>query len=240
MSKGGSKTTHTQLDPRMQRYRDEVFNMARDSSGWNAFGVDPASQQAAAGFGRFAEAGNLGLGAMSGDANALRQFMNPYQSQVVDSVNSQFGDMRTAALNNVDEAATHARAFGGDRHGVASGVALAETNKAHGAALTNLIHGGYTDAMGRATQAANLGFGANNALMNFGDYSRNIAMQNDPMQRRFNNMSQVMSSSPYGTSQTVPMQRNALAGGLGGAVSGFAATGSPWGALAGGVAGLFG
>src|SRR5688500_9591920 len=43
-------------------------------------GMDPASLEAMRNYQGMASAGNLGLGALSGDPNSVSQMMNPYQS----------------------------------------------------------------------------------------------------------------------------------------------------------------
>lgn len=91
----------------------------------------------------------MALGAGAPDVAA---FMNPYQQQVIDSMRPEFDRQRSLALNALDSRATQAGAFGGSRHGIAQGTALAEVGRAESDAIARLLYGGYQDAMGQAMQ----------------------------------------------------------------------------------------
>lgn len=103
-------------------------------------------------YGQFANAGQLGLGALTGQAGAQSQFMNPYLS----AMNPVFQQLREQSLSAVDDRATQAGAYGGSRQGVARGVALGDVANTQ----AGFNYQGFQDAMNRAAQAANLGFGA--------------------------------------------------------------------------------
>lgn len=113
-------------------------------------------------------AGQSGLDALSGNAQAAAQFMNPYQQQVIDQMNQQFGVQNQMAMQGVDDAATRAQAFGGSRHGIATGTALAENARNQGMQMAGLLNSGFEGAMGRAGQVAGMGFDAANAGANLG------------------------------------------------------------------------
>lgn len=112
-------------------------------------------------------AGQAGIAALAGDPAAAAQFMNPYQQNVIDANNAQWQRVNAQTVNRVNDLATRANAFGGSRHGVAEGVALADNAMAQQAQNAGLLYSGYTNAMDRAAQLANLGFagaGANSQL----------------------------------------------------------------------------
>ncbi len=102
-------------------------------------------------------AGQQGLAAMQGDQNATAAMMNPYQSQVIDATNQQWNQNDQHTMNAVNDRATMAGAFGGSRHGVATGTALAQNNMNRNQAVSGLLYGGFNDTMGRAGQLAGMG-----------------------------------------------------------------------------------
>ncbi|MCC2626372.1 MAG: hypothetical protein K0S14_22 [Thermomicrobiales bacterium] len=198
MSKpSGQQTVTNTPDEQTQRYRDEVMDAARNASrqqytpygGAEVAGMRPeqtmvsqrlgglydqygnlANQGAVQQFNgnQFVDQGLFGARALAGDQDATQQMMNPYLSGVVDQVKGQYGDLNAAAQTGIQDQATKAGAFGGSRHGVASGVASAEIAKGLGSQIAGLQHQGFNDAMGRASGLANLGLGgmgmAQNAL----------------------------------------------------------------------------
>lgn len=178
-------------------------------------GVDPLTTQAIGGFQQAANAGTLGLNALSGDQGAINTLMNPFQQDVLNQVKSQYGDLANLATNNVNDQATAAGAFGGTRHGVAEGVALGQLNKDMGNQLAGLQYQGYTDALGRAGQLANLGMGANDALNQLGEYQRQVAMQQDPAMRQLQILQGLLAGNPIAMSQTTTQHGSLLNGILG-------------------------
>jgi len=113
-------------------------------------------------------AGQQGMAALGGDVAAAQQFMNPFQQQVIDQMNDQFGVQNQMTMQGVNDAATTARAFGGSRHGIATGTALAENARNQGMQVAGLLNQGFEGAMGRAGQVAGMGFDAANAGANLG------------------------------------------------------------------------
>lgn len=113
-------------------------------------------------------AGQLGLSALSGNQQAAQQFMNPYQSQVIDANNAQWQRMNQQTQNQVANNATLAGAFGGSRQNVATGTALAQNNLAQGQQTAGLLNSGFNDAMNRASGLAGLGFAGGQANANLG------------------------------------------------------------------------
>ncbi len=117
---------------------------------------------------QYGQAGQTGMQALAGDPNASKQMMNPFEQQVVDRVTGDYGRLNAQAQMGINDQATKSGAFGGSRHGVASGVASGEIARGLGDQIAGLRNQGFTDAMGRAQGLANLGLGgyqqAQNAL----------------------------------------------------------------------------
>lgn len=113
----------------------------------------------AAGYGSAAQrGGQLGMDALGGSQGAVSQLMNPYIHDVMEQNNNAWGQINQQTSNQVDDAATKARAFGGSRHGVAEGVALGQNNMAQAQQNAGLLSQGYTDAMQQAGALAGYGF----------------------------------------------------------------------------------
>lgn len=108
----------------------------------------------------YRQAGATGARALGGDQGSIDTLMNPFMSGVIDQVKGQYGDLNAMAQRGINDQATKAGAFGGSRHGVASGVASGEIAKGLGQQIAGLQQQGFNDAMGRAGQAAGLGLGA--------------------------------------------------------------------------------
>jgi hypothetical protein len=236
MSKGGKQTVTTQPDAATGAYQNQIRNAATDAGNHPPPGVDPMVARAGQFYGNAAQAGNLGLSAMNGDPSAIASYMNPYQHNVIDAAQSQFGDTLKMTDNAVADRATQAGAFGGSRYGVAMGVANRGAMKDQNQLLAGLDQQGYTDAMGRAGQAANLGFQGAQGMAGVGDYNRNVAIQSDPLNWKLQQLQ--AGNVGGGTTSTTTSQdgKNPLTGAIGGAKIG-AGVGGPWGALIGAGAG---
>ena len=141
MSKGGSKsqTQTTALDPATQAYVDQLRQAAIGSSGSPIYG-------------QFAQAGQTGLAALTGQPGAVNSLMNPYS----ETLNPYWDVLRGKTLNAIGDQASLAGAFGGSRQGVAEGQGLADIANAQ----AGQRYGEFNSAMARAAQLANLGFGA--------------------------------------------------------------------------------
>ena len=98
--------------------------------------------QAQGTFGGAQTAGQSGLDALSGNADAAQKFMNPYQQQVMDQMTKQFGVQNQMTEQQMNDAATRSGAFGGSRHGVATGVALGENARNQGMLTANMLNQG--------------------------------------------------------------------------------------------------
>lgn len=234
-------TTQTMTpDAWTQNARNTVWGAAQNAAG--AVGsTSPYVDQAAGMYGQYAGLGQQGAAALGGSQRDILGFMNPYQQNVLDQVQNQYGVLANRMQNTVNDAATRAGAFGGTRHGVATGVALGELGRNAQEQIASLTSQGFEGAMGRASMAANLGLAGASGLFQAGQY----ADMNSPEMRRLGILSGTLASSPSGSTQTMaqPVNRNRAAGLLGGAATGMQLGGAfgPWGAgIGAGLGGLLG
>lgn len=164
-------------------------------------------------YGQYANAGNLGLTALTGGANP---FYDQAQQQALDPL---FAQARQRALGDIGSQATLQNAYGGSRHGVAEGQALGTL----GAQQAGLGYQAYNDSLQRALAAANLGFGAQaqSAFLPQQFYSGQLGLLQQAM-------------GPYGTTQTQQMKSDPFSQllGLATTAGGFF-LGGPAGAAAG-------
>jgi hypothetical protein len=88
----------------------------------------------------------------------------------MDASNAQWQKANLQTMNQVNNQATAAGAFGGSRQGVAEGVALANNNMNQQSQNANLLSPGYNQAQNQASQLAGYGMqGANlNSNLGFG------------------------------------------------------------------------
>lgn len=243
----GSQTTTTQPDALTQRWRQMVLNRGLGALGMGGSGsqlqpvpgLSPLTTQATGSYQNALNAGNLGLGALSGNAADLQTFMNPYQSGVLNQLQNQYGIMSQNLANQNADAATQAHAFGGTRQAVAQGIAQGQLGIGMGQQMASLLDQGFNTAQQNAFNAANLGLGAAGQLQNLGEYGRQVQMQQDPAMRQLSILQGLLSGMPSGMTQSTPLFTNPLSGALGGAAAG-ASVGGPWGAGIGGLLGLFG
>jgi hypothetical protein len=227
--KGNRQTSSTSLDPQMLAMRGSAWDAAQKWANSAVPGANQGTTDAMTNFGNFANLGNQGAAALGGDAAAAAQFMNPYQQQVLDQMQSRWGDLAANTTMNVGDQATAAGAFGGSRHGVAEGVALSGLNRDMAQQMAGLTAQGYDESMARANQAANLGFGANSQMASIGDYLRNIQMQQDPNYHKYDVLGTALRGMPYG--QTNSAQSSVP---IGQSILGGAATGAGIGKMGGG------
>lgn len=168
VSKGGqrqSSNSTTNVDTETQARMKQMWDAAM---GAGSAGPSPLVTGATDFNGGMMKAGNLGLGAMSGDPSAVSTLMNPYTPNVIDANNAQWQRTNQQTQNQVNDRATQAGAFGGDRRGVATGAALSANNVAQGAQTAGLLSNGYSDAMARAGQMAGMGAAGAGANANLG------------------------------------------------------------------------
>lgn len=169
-SVGKSRNTTTSsgqtgFDPQTQAWIDQIYQASRGAAGQPPPSAVSGAQNY---YGGATAAGQRGIAALGGDAGAAQQFMNPYQQQVIDQLNRQFQVGNEMTTRGVNDAATRAGAFGGTRHGVTEGVALAENTRNRDQQVASLLNSGFEGAMGRAGQLAGLGMGAAGAGADLG------------------------------------------------------------------------
>lgn len=215
MSKGGKTTTTTGPDSQTQEYINKIMQSAQQQASAGAPGANPLTTGAGNYYGSAQTAGNLGLGALSGDPASVSQLMSPYQQQVIDANNTGWQRTNANSVNQVNDAATRTGAWGGSRAAIAQGTALSQNNQAQQQQTASLLNGGYTQAMGQATSLANLGMGGAQGAASLGDYLRNIQMQQQPGAYQSQVLKGALSGLPTGTTQTQTQSGNWLSG-LGG------------------------
>src|SRR5882672_1166510 len=141
MSKGGTQQVSQSVDPRTQQYVDQMRQAALGYAGIGQQGVQgpdtrpgflqqfaprplqgnaPPLPQAVTDaqnqYQQYAQGGNLGFSALTGNADAAQQFMNPYLSQL----NPFFAQQRAQAVQGANDLSTQMGAFGGDRSQIAA------------------------------------------------------------------------------------------------------------------------
>lgn len=224
--KGGSQTVSQRLDPEMQAQVQRMFGLAADAGNVQMPGLSAPTQQAIDTYGRFASGGNLGLGALGGDPNAIKALMNPYEEGVINATMGDFSHLRDQTLGSVNDQATQAGAFGGSRHGVAEGVALGELGRGEQSTLAGLRSSGFDSAMGRAGTLANFGLMGAAGSAGLGKYARDVAIDQDPALHRYAVAKDAITGTPYGTTQTTRSSSNPLAAILGAITTGAGLFGS--------------
>jgi len=241
MSKGGSQSQSTTLDPQSAAYVQQMrqyamgaaglptgagapaaqpqgyplpFGFGGGSRGFNPAlgGITPAGnsrfgqpQQPATPFAmpglpqgitdaqnqyqQYAQGGNLGFSALTGNADAASQFMNPYMSQM----NPFWAQQRQQAVEGANQQATLAGAFGGDRSQIGAAAAGNFVDQNQAAAQMQA----FEQAMQRAGFAANLGYGASaqSAFLPQQYYGGQLGLLNQGM-------------GPYGQTQTQKTQND--------------------------------
>lgn len=168
VSIGGSKHKDkgsSALDPKTTDYMEKVrqAGIAAGESGPSPLVTDAAGYNSG-----LMKAGNLGMGALSGNTADASAMMNPYQQKVIDAANAQWNQTDQQSMNAVNDRATMAGAFGGSRHGVATGTALAQNNLNRNSQIGGLLYQGFGDTMNRAGMMAGMGFQGAGANANLG------------------------------------------------------------------------
>jgi hypothetical protein len=205
MAKGGKKNTTTStntLDGPTQAMQGQVYGAAGAAANTRGIGPDAGTLDAMKGYGAAADFGNQGLLALSGDATAMKNFQTPGQQAMLDQMDLNANQAGQAATNATNMDATRAGAFGGDRAAIAQGTAQAGVNTANMQQKNAYTYQNNQDAVGRAMAAANLGFGANQARMQGGQYLQALNQANDPATRKLAMLKMGLMGTPYGTTQT--------------------------------------
>lgn len=135
MSKKQSQTVEQRLDPESQQFVEQFLRPLGRQTARDIRGVD-----------RF-----------SGES--FREFMSPFQSEVVDATRADFAHQREAALNAGRAAATQGSGGRGSRAAVLQSQLLDDVNRAEASALARLRERGFGLANQLALQgrASNIG-----------------------------------------------------------------------------------
>lgn len=154
MGKGGHSSQTTTVDPATQRYVDQMRQQALGYAGGTT-PLPPEVLRAQQQYGQYAQGGNLGFSALTGNADAAQSFMNPYTSQL----NPFFAQQRALAVQGANDQATQMGAFGGDRSQIGAAVAGGQADQTQ----AGFQYDAFNQAMQRAGFASNLGFAATGA-----------------------------------------------------------------------------
>ena len=176
-------------------------------------GIQDAQNQ----YQQYAQGGNLGFSALTGNADAAQQFLNPYAQ----TMNPFWAQQRQQAVEGANQQATLAGAFGGDRSQIGAAAAGNFVDQNQAAAQMQA----FEQAMQRAGFAANLGYGASaqSAFLPQQYYGGQLGLLNQGM-------------GPYGQTQTTKTQGDPFSQLLG---LGLTIFGGPAGAAAGGAMNAF-
>jgi len=247
MSKGGGSTTATtSIDPDLK-----ATYLRNVSQAQSVAGALPVRQFA--GFNPLYTAGeqqvtNEALTPFTGES--IQQFMNPYESEVVQRSLADVGGALDIQRIKDRQAATAAKAFGGSRQGVQESLTNAAALKQAADTAAQLRASGY----GQAAQLAQYAKGANisggQAVMGLGGARQQLeqaqmdAMRNIGLEKLGIASGGLTAQLPnLGMTQTQPYYTNPLSGALGGALAGQRLGGANYGgtgALLGGLLGYFG
>ena len=237
MSKGGSQTTSTSIDPQIKEAFLQNVQQSR-----NVAGALPVQQFA--GYNPLYQAGeeaivNQSLTPFSGaDIGA---FMNPYQQEVIDRSLGDIESSRQMQDLRDRQAATQARAFGGSRQGVQSSLTNAAALKQAADLSANLRNQGYGQAAQLAQYARGQNIQGGQNVMALGgarqafEQQQLDALRNIGIQRLGVSQSGLgFNPAALGGSTTTPYSRNVGSGRLGGALAGSQLAGRSGGAIGGG------
>lgn len=270
MSKGGTQTTTQKPDQFSDFARQQLWNQATQVANqpyqpYTGQGVAGPSDVFMRGLdvaggleGRYGDlADNLGFGTTPFSADALKQYQDPYEQQVISGVQGDFQKQRDAAMTAAAQAATAAGAFGGSRSGVLQAEALKDVNANEANTLAALRSRGFSDAANRfgadRSFFANLGLGGLQGLEGVADaysqggqYLQGLGQQQLDYERgqfdravgypqqQLGILAQILGGSPQGYAYTQPTQ----GGGLLGTALGLGSTFAGLGGIKG-IKGLF-
>jgi hypothetical protein len=211
--KNQTQTQTTTLDPATMAYLSRY--RAAASTAYNNAGTNPALQQ----YQGLASdlTGNLGFASQTG-LGGIGGYMDPYQQDVVGGVQSDFNRQRALANAQAAGMATAQGAFGGSREAVLRANALNDVNQNEASTLANLRYSGFNDAAARLqadrAMAGNLGLAGFQGLANVG------GMQNAQQLGLLQAMQAGLQPGTTASTMVQPLNRNPIAGALGGAALG--------------------
>jgi hypothetical protein len=242
MSKGGSQTSTTRIDPQIKaKYLKQVGQaekVAGDLGVQQFAGFDPMYQAA--------EKASYDASMKPFGAEDIMAFQNPYEQDVVNTSLKDIEEARQMQALSDAQQATGAKAFGGSRQAVQSALSNEAALKTAARTSAQLRSAGYGQSAALAQAARNMNQQGYQTAMNLGLGRQSLAQQQLDAQRnlalqRLGITQSAISGQPANLGQTMtqPTSRNAAAGALGGAAAGYQ-LGGPWGAAAGGLIGLLG
>ena len=243
MSKGGSQTTSTSIDPQIREAFLQNVQQAR-----NVAGALPVQQFA--GYNPLYQAGeeaivNQSLTPFTGQE--IGGFMNPYTQEVIDRSLGDIEASRQMQDIRDRQAATQARAFGGSRQGVQASLTNAAALKQAADLSANLRNQGYGQAAQLAQYARGQNIQGGQNVMALGgarqafEQQQLDALRNIGIQRLGVSQSGLgFNPAALGGSTTTPYSRNVGAGLLGGALAGSQLAGLSGGAIGGGTGAALG
>jgi len=124
---------------------EQLDAMRRGAAGIGAY--MPYMQQASQGFTAAMQRAGPG---------AVKDFMSPYQQQVIDVATQNIQRQGDLARQNMQAQAVRSGAFGGSREGIARAELERNLAETKNATISNLLNQGYQTAMGQALQSAQL------------------------------------------------------------------------------------
>ncbi|MGH6829072.1 MAG: hypothetical protein ACREFW_09205 [Rhizomicrobium sp.] len=111
----------------------------------------------------------------------LAPYLNPYQKDVIDSTMAQYNQANANQLNNTNQGATAAGAFGGSRSGVADALTNQYDTQTEAPILAGLNASNFSNAQNMALNDANI----QNAMGQFNS-SQNVGTQQQSIQNLLN------------------------------------------------------
>ena len=115
--------------------------------------------------------GRVGQGLTQTAAGGMGAYQNPYETQVVQQSLRDVGTQAQMGLNQLDAQAQQARAFGGSRHGIATGEALKGYNQQMADTAARMRQQGFQTALGASQADLNRQLGAAGQLAGMGQQS---------------------------------------------------------------------
>lgn len=242
MSKGGSQTSSTSIDPQIKAKYLQQVGQAEKVAGelpvQQFAGYDPMYQAA--------EKAAYETSMKPFGAEDIMAFQNPYEQNVVQTSLKDIEEARQMQALNDAQQATAAKAFGGSRQGVQSALSNEAALKTAARTAAQLRAAGFGQSAQLAQAARGMNLQGYQNAMNLGLSRQQLAQQQLDAQRnlalqRLGITQAAISAQPANLGQimTQPTYRNAAAGALGGAAAGFQ-LGGPVGAGIGGLLGLLG
>lgn len=244
MSKGGSQTSSTSIDPDIKAKYLQQVGQAEKVAGelpmQQFAGYDPMYQAA--------EKAAYETSMKPFGAEDIQAFQNPYEQNVVQTSLKDIEEARQMQALNDAQQATAAKAFGGSRQAVQSALSNEAALKTAARTAAQLRSAGYGQSAQLAQAARGMNLQGYQNAMNLGLSRQQLAQQQLDAQRnlalqRLGITQAAISAQPANIGQTMtqPIYRNAGAGILGGAALGSSISAlGPYGWALGGLLGGLG